>query len=74
MNQICLFKHMIPFELYPGNKISVRHLKPFCITAYVGVSKQLRNKLQPKEIFIGYSLRTKGFRICLSQEENFRCN
>lgn len=61
-----------PFELYCGNKPSVRHLKPFGVTAYVGVPKQKRaNKFVPKSkkgFLIGYSYRTRGYRIWLPED------
>ena len=71
-NRICHSNQSkTPFELYLGYKPSVRHLKPFSIVAYVGVPSQLRNKLEPKArkgAFIGYSLKTRGYRIWLSEE------
>ena len=42
------------------------------MTDYASVLRQLRNKLQPKSkkgIFIGYSLRTKGFCVELLDED-----
>ena len=48
-NRICHSNQSkTPFELYLGYKPSVRHLKPFGIVAYVGVPRQLRNKLESK--------------------------
>ena len=63
---LCQYLESLPtrFDFYSGNKPSVRHLKPYGVTAYVGVPRQLGNKLQTKSkkgIFIGYSLRTKDF-------------
>ena len=52
------------FEFYSENELSIRYLKPFGITAYVSVPRQLGNNLQSKakkDIFIGYSVRTKVF-------------
>lgn len=61
-----------PFELYGGHKPSVRHLKPFGSTAYVGVPRQMRkNKFHPKAkkgVLVGYALATKGYRIWLPDE------
>jgi hypothetical protein len=61
-----------PFELYSGNKPSVKHLRPFGITAYVGIPKQIRkSKLDAKAkkgLFIGYAFRTKGFRIWVPED------
>ncbi|GBN57636.1 Retrovirus-related Pol polyprotein from transposon TNT 1-94 [Araneus ventricosus] len=67
-NRIC-HKNQVktPFELFGGYKPSVRHLKAFGATAYVGLPRQLRSsKLGPKAkkgILIGYAFRTKGYRI-----------
>ncbi|GBM92456.1 hypothetical protein AVEN_239986-1 [Araneus ventricosus] len=66
-NRIC-HKNQVktPFELFGGYKPSVRHLKAFRATAYVGLARQLRSsKLGPKAkkgILIGYAFHTKGYR------------
>lgn len=60
-----------PFELYGGNQPSVKHLKPFGITAFVGVPKQNRSKFDARAkrgVFVGYAFRTKGYRIWLPSE------
>ncbi|GBM93549.1 Retrovirus-related Pol polyprotein from transposon TNT 1-94 [Araneus ventricosus] len=67
-NRIC-HKNQVktPFELFGGYKPSVRHLKAFGASAYLGLPRQLRSsKLGPKAkkgILIGYAFRTKGYRI-----------
>ncbi|GFU18387.1 retrovirus-related Pol polyprotein from transposon TNT 1-94 [Trichonephila clavipes] len=61
-----------PFELYCGKKPSVKHLKTFGSKAYVGVPKQLRNKLNMKAkkgIMVGYAMQTKGYRVWIPEEE-----
>lgn len=61
-----------PIELFGGNKPSVRHLKPFGVTAYVGIPKQKRVKLDNrarKGYMVGYALRTRGYRIWLPDED-----
>lgn len=60
-----------PLELYSGNKPSVSHLKVFGCTAYVGVPKQKRKKLDMRAslgIMMGYARRTRGYRIWLKDE------
>lgn len=55
-----------PFELYCNRKPSVAHLKVFGSTAYVGIPKQQRSKLQMRAqvgVMVGYALRTRGYRI-----------
>ncbi|GFR07054.1 retrovirus-related Pol polyprotein from transposon TNT 1-94 [Trichonephila clavata] len=59
-----------PFELFSGNKPSVRHLKPSGCTAYVGIPKQKRFKLDPRAVkgqIIGYAFRTRGYRIWIPE-------
>lgn len=61
-----------PIELYTGSKPSVRHLREFGSTVYVGVPKQLRGKLDPKArkgVVVGYALGTKGYRVFLPDLE-----
>lgn len=52
-------------------KPSVKHLKPFGTTAYVGTPYQTRSsKFDPKArkgIMVGYALSTKGYRIWLPE-------
>jgi len=60
-----------PFELFYGNKPSVRHLQIFGTEVYIGTPYHLRNKLQnraKKGIFIGYALQTRGYRVWLPNE------
>jgi hypothetical protein len=68
-NRICHYgQNKTPFELYGGRKPSVKHLREFGATAYVGTPKQLRNKLgmqSKKGILVGYAMKTKGYRIWL---------
>lgn len=57
-----------PFELYGGQKPSVRHLKQFGILTYVGIPQQLRKKLDAranKGYLVGYACKTKGYRVWL---------
>ncbi|GBN94932.1 Retrovirus-related Pol polyprotein from transposon TNT 1-94 [Araneus ventricosus] len=71
-NRICHQSHnKTPFELYCGRKPSIRHLKPFGATAYIGTPRQLRTKLQmraKKGVMVGYAMQTKGYRIWLPAE------
>lgn len=63
---------MTPFELYSGQKPSVRHLKPFGITAFIGVPKQSRTKFDArakKGVLVGYAFKTKGYRLWLPNED-----
>ncbi|GBM82877.1 Retrovirus-related Pol polyprotein from transposon TNT 1-94 [Araneus ventricosus] len=71
-NRVCHSNQSLtPFELYSGHKPSVKHLKAFGSTAYAGVPKQLRKKFDmraKKGIMVGYSLKTRGYRIWLPNE------
>lgn len=61
-----------PCELFGGHKPSVKHLKAFGTTAYLGVPKQLRKKLDmraKKGVMVGYAHRTRGFRIWIPSEK-----
>ncbi|GBL76145.1 Retrovirus-related Pol polyprotein from transposon TNT 1-94 [Araneus ventricosus] len=61
----------IPFEKYSSKKPSVSHLKPIGCLAFVGVPKQIRNKLDiPAKlgIMMSYALHTKGYLIWLRDE------
>lgn len=57
-----------PYELWNGHKPNLSHLKVFGCKAYVYVHKQKRRKFDEKAtegIFVGYDLRSKGYRICV---------
>lgn len=61
-----------PFELFGGRKPSVKHLRKFGSTVYVGIPKQKRRKLDmraKKGIMVGYAMKTKGYRIFLPNEQ-----
>lgn len=72
-NRVCHHgQKKTPIELYTGTKPSVRHLRKFGSTVYVGVPKQHRGKLDPKArkgVLVGYALGTKGYRIWLPESE-----
>ncbi|GFW62946.1 copia protein [Trichonephila clavipes] len=56
---------LTPIELYIGIKPSIRHLRPFGSTLYVGTPRPLRGKLDPKAkkgILVGFALGTRGYR------------
>ncbi len=56
---------MTPEEKFTGKKPDVSHLRMFSCIAYVHVPNEKRSKLNPKAkkcIFIGYSLKQKGYR------------
>jgi len=56
---------MTPEEKFTGKKPNVSHLRVFGCNAYVHVLDEKRSKLDPKAkkcIFIGYSLKQKGYR------------
>ncbi|GBN60625.1 Retrovirus-related Pol polyprotein from transposon TNT 1-94 [Araneus ventricosus] len=62
---------LTPIEIWSGFKPSVRHFRIFGSLAYVHIPKIKRNKLQPRAklgILVGYSLRTKGYRVFLPNE------
>lgn len=71
-NRICHGKQTVtPFELFGGFKPSVQHFKCFGATAFLGVPKQLRKKLDmraKKGIMVGYAQRTRGYRIWIPAE------
>ncbi|GFU85201.1 retrovirus-related Pol polyprotein from transposon TNT 1-94 [Trichonephila clavipes] len=71
-NRVCHGNQSLtPFELYSDHKPSVKHLKSFGSTAYLGVPKQLRKKLDmraKKEIILSYALKTRGYHIWLPNE------
>ncbi|GBO09333.1 Retrovirus-related Pol polyprotein from transposon TNT 1-94 [Araneus ventricosus] len=66
-NRICHDKQKLtPFELFCGNKPSVKHFKIFGAAAFLGVPKQQRRKLDiraKKGIMVGYAQRNRGYRI-----------
>jgi len=56
---------MTPEEKFKGKKPNVSHLIVFGYIVYVHVNDERRSKLDPKVekfIFIGYSLKQKGYR------------
>ena len=59
-------EYKIPEEVWSGKEISLSHLKVFGCVAYVHISDQGRNKLDPKSkkcTFIGYGGDEFGYRI-----------
>ncbi|GBL70260.1 Retrovirus-related Pol polyprotein from transposon TNT 1-94 [Araneus ventricosus] len=71
-NRVC-HEHQkkTPFELFGGRKPPVKDFKIFGTTAYVGVLRQTRSKLQmcsKKVIVVGYGLQTRGYRIWIPSE------
>ena len=61
-----------PFQLFGGKQPSVRHLKTFGATAFLGIPKQQRRKLDmraKKGVMVGYAQRTRGYRIWLPNEK-----
>lgn len=73
-NRVChKGQKVTPFQLYSGHKPSVKHLKAFGTMSYVGVPKfKRKNKLDvraQKGRMVGYGLRTKGYRIWLTDKE-----
>ncbi|BBH04062.1 Toll-Interleukin-Resistance domain family protein [Prunus dulcis] len=59
-------EHRIPEEVWSGKEIKLSHLKVFGCVAYVHISDQGRNKLDPKSkkcTFIGYGEDEFGYRI-----------
>ncbi|GFV91245.1 retrovirus-related Pol polyprotein from transposon TNT 1-94 [Trichonephila clavipes] len=68
-----------PYELYFGRKPTVSNLKVFGGHVYVGIPKQLRNKLDLRAkhvIILGYACSTRGYRIWLLDEKKLveACN
>ncbi|GFV91499.1 retrovirus-related Pol polyprotein from transposon TNT 1-94 [Trichonephila clavipes] len=59
-----------PFESYGGKRPSISHIKRFGCLVFVGVSKQLRRKLdmRAKLGMLGHALSIKGYRIWLIEE------
>lgn len=59
-------KRKSPYELWTGNKPSVKHLKVYGCIAYVHIDKSHRDKLDlnaKKGIFIGYCRTNKQYRV-----------
>ncbi|GFR00853.1 retrovirus-related Pol polyprotein from transposon TNT 1-94 [Trichonephila clavata] len=71
-NRLCHSgQNLTPIELYTGIKPSIRHLRPFGSTLYVGTSRPLRGKLDPKAkkgILIGFTLGTRGYRVWIPED------
>lgn len=71
-NRVChVNQTKTPFELFGGRKPSVKHLRIFGSTVYVGTPRQLRNKLEmrsKKGILVGYAMQTKGYRVWIPNE------
>ncbi|GFW22180.1 retrovirus-related Pol polyprotein from transposon TNT 1-94 [Trichonephila clavipes] len=62
---------LTPMELYIGIKPSIRHLRPFGSTLYVGTPRPLRGKLDPKAkkgILVGFALGTRGYRVWIPED------
>jgi hypothetical protein len=62
---IAIVHGMTPEENFIGKKPDVSHLRVFGCIAYVHVPDEKRSKLNPKVekcIFIGYSLKQKGYK------------
>ncbi|GFU40786.1 retrovirus-related Pol polyprotein from transposon TNT 1-94 [Trichonephila clavipes] len=50
---------------------SIRHLRPFGSTLYVGTPRPLRGKLDPKAkkgILVGFALGTRGYRVWIPED------
>ena len=59
-------KDQTPYEAWFEHKPSVAHLKVFGSICYYWIPEAKRQKLDDKAevgVFIGYSLRSKGFRV-----------
>lgn len=59
-----------PFELYDGQKPSIRHHRFFGAVAYINVPSKKRSKVEAKarhEYLEGYVFRTEGYRIWLPE-------
>ncbi|GFX73365.1 CCHC-type domain-containing protein [Trichonephila clavipes] len=62
---------LTPIELYIGIKLSIRHLRPFGSTLYMGTPRPLRGKLDPKAkkgILVGFALGTRGYRVWIPED------
>lgn len=61
-----------PIEKWSGHKPTVEHLKVFGSICYIHIPKEKRRKLDEKAmrvIFIGYSNKSKGYRVLLLDKE-----
>ncbi|PNX60087.1 hypothetical protein L195_g060011, partial [Trifolium pratense] len=59
-------EHKIPEEVWSGKEVKLSHLRVFGCVAYVHISDQGRNKLDPKSkkcTFIGYGEDEFGYRL-----------
>ncbi|GFV89340.1 retrovirus-related Pol polyprotein from transposon TNT 1-94 [Trichonephila clavipes] len=59
------------FFVEGGIKPSIRHLRPFGSTLYVGTPRPLRGKLDPKAkkgILVGFALGTRGYRVWIPED------
>ena len=59
-------EHKIPEEVWSGKEVKLSHLRVFVCVAYVHISDQGRNKLDPKSkkcTFIGYGEDEFGYRL-----------
>jgi hypothetical protein len=59
-------EHRLPEEVWSGKEVKLSHLRIFGCTAYVHISDQGRNKLDPKSkkcTFIGYGEDEFGYRL-----------
>ncbi|GFX09416.1 retrovirus-related Pol polyprotein from transposon TNT 1-94 [Trichonephila clavipes] len=59
------------FFVERGIKPSIRHLRPFGSTLYVGTPRPLRGKLDPKAkkgILVGFALGTRGYRVWIPED------
>ncbi|KFM74814.1 Copia protein, partial [Stegodyphus mimosarum] len=78
-NRVCHKSNRTPYEMFLNRKPSVVYFKVFGCKAYVGVPKQIRNKLQMRcreGIMVGYAKETRGYRIWLPEERRLieTCN
>ncbi|GBN40919.1 hypothetical protein AVEN_66243-1 [Araneus ventricosus] len=71
-NRICHQGHnKTPFKLYCDRKPSIKHLKPFSATVYIGTPRQLRTRLHTRVkegVMVGNAMQTKSYRIWLPVE------
>lgn len=61
-----------PQELWTGKKPSIKHLRPFCCTAYAQISQ---GKLQPRAqkcVMLGYPEGIKGYKLLLIQPRGYK--
>ena len=68
-----LLENKTPEEVFSGKKPEVNHLKIFNCPMYIHIPKEKRTKLDPsgkKGIFVGYSERSKAYRIYFPRFKN----